>query len=120
MQRTKCTRLQARAAMPRRTVWFRNYRGISSTIAARKSEEGRTMQLRMRCLALLALAAISAVAQAQSWPSKPVRIVVPSTTGGALDIFSRLFGGAFEKQLGQPFVTDNRPGALSQIGTEAV
>jgi tripartite-type tricarboxylate transporter receptor subunit TctC len=78
------------------------------------------MQILKRWTALLALAAISAVAQAQSWPSKPVRIIVPSTTGGALDIFSRLFGGAFEKQLGQPFVTDNRPGALSQIGTEAV
>jgi tripartite-type tricarboxylate transporter receptor subunit TctC len=78
------------------------------------------MQILKRWAAAVVLAALSTTAAAQAWPSKPVRIIVPSTTGGALDIFARLLGGAYEKQLGQPFVTDNRPGALSQIGTEAV
>lgn len=71
-------------------------------------------------LAALALAMVSASAFAQAWPSKPVRLIVPTAAGGANDIFARLIGSSFEKRFGQPFVVEARPGALSQIGTEAV
>jgi tripartite-type tricarboxylate transporter receptor subunit TctC len=71
-------------------------------------------------LAALALVVASGAALAQSWPSKPVRLIVPTAAGGANDVFARLIGASFEKRFGQPFVVEARPGALSQIGTEAV
>jgi tripartite-type tricarboxylate transporter receptor subunit TctC len=59
-------------------------------------------------------------AAAQAWPAKPVRIVVPFTPGGGLDIQARLFGKKFYETLGQTFVVENRTGAGGLIGAEAV
>jgi len=59
-------------------------------------------------------------AQAQGYPTRPVRIIVGFPPGGAPDIFARLIGQWLSDRLGQPFVIDNRPGAASNIGTEAV
>ena len=56
---------------------------------------------------------------AQTYPSRPVRMIVGFAAGSAPDIVARLMGQWLSDQLGQPFVVDNRPGAASNIGTEA-
>jgi tripartite-type tricarboxylate transporter receptor subunit TctC len=68
----------------------------------------------------VALAAISRDAGAQSFPARPVRIVVGYAAGGANDILARLMGQWLSERLAQPFVIENRPGAGSNIATEAV
>ena len=67
-----------------------------------------------------ALPAVSRIARAQAYPTRPVRIVVPFTPGGASDITARLMGQWLSERLGQQFVIDNRPGGGTNIGTEAV
>jgi tripartite-type tricarboxylate transporter receptor subunit TctC len=67
-----------------------------------------------------ALPAVSRVARAQTYPSRPVRLIAPFAPGGSSDILARLMGQWLSERLGQPFVIDNRPGAASNIGTEAV
>jgi tripartite-type tricarboxylate transporter receptor subunit TctC len=67
------------------------------------------------------LGAESAVsAQADTYPSRPVRWVVPYTAGGATDVLSRLICQRLSDRLGQPFIVENKPGAGSNIGTQAV
>jgi tripartite-type tricarboxylate transporter receptor subunit TctC len=61
-----------------------------------------------------------ASAQADSYPSHPVRWVVPYTAGGATDVLSRLICQRLSERLGQPFIVENKPGAGSNIGTQAV
>src|SRR5215813_11958741 len=67
-----------------------------------------------------ALPAVSHFAWAQSYPSRPVRLVVGAPPGGGFDIVARLIGQWLSERLGQPFVIENRPGASSNIATEAV
>src|SRR5215831_14643747 len=55
-----------------------------------------------------------------TWPSRPVRIVVPASAGGIADAVARILGEGLAKRLGQPFVLDNVAGAASLIGTAAV
>ena len=71
-------------------------------------------------LALLACVLINGAAQAQSWPTKPVRVVVPFTAGSATDTMARTVGDAMSKAMGQPFVVDNKPGAGGTIGSDIV
>ena len=66
------------------------------------------------------LACTAADVPAQTWPAKPVRIVVPFTPGGGLDIQARMFAKKFYETLGQTCVVDNRTGAGGLIGAEAV
>ena len=67
-----------------------------------------------------ALPAVSRIARAQAYPSRPVRLIVPLAPGGATDIVARLMGQWLSERLGQPFVIENRPGGGGNIGTEAV
>jgi len=60
------------------------------------------------------------VAQAQAYPSRPVRLVVGFTPGGAVDIIARLIGQALSERLAKPFVIENRPGAATNLATESV
>jgi tripartite-type tricarboxylate transporter receptor subunit TctC len=66
------------------------------------------------------LPALSRLAQAQAYPARPVRIIVPLAPGGNTDIYGRLIGQWLSQRLAQAFVIENRPGANTNIGTEAV
>jgi tripartite-type tricarboxylate transporter receptor subunit TctC len=67
-----------------------------------------------------ALPAFSRIARGQTYPSRPVRIIVGFPPGGAADITARMMGQWLSERLGQPFVIENRPGAGTNIGSEAV
>jgi tripartite-type tricarboxylate transporter receptor subunit TctC len=67
-----------------------------------------------------ALPAVSGIARAQAYPTRPVRLITGFPAGGPTDLLARPIGQWLSDRLGQPFVIDNRPGAGSNIGTEAV
>ncbi len=69
---------------------------------------------------LAALLAAPLVALAQSWPAKPVKIIVPYPPGGSTDFVGRLLGATMSSALGQPFVVENRAGGDAMIGTSLV
>ena len=75
-------------------------------------------------LQLAAGAAVLSAGAPQAWsqtyPSRPLRLILGYGPGAAPDIVARLIGQWLSERLGQPFVIDNRPGAGSNIGTEAV
>jgi tripartite-type tricarboxylate transporter receptor subunit TctC len=70
-------------------------------------------------LGLVAWLGAIVAAQAQEWPARPVRIIVPLAPGGGGDVFARLIGEELAKRFGQPFVVENRPGGALNIGTRA-
>jgi tripartite-type tricarboxylate transporter receptor subunit TctC len=74
--------------------------------------------MKIRAALTLALAAVSAAAQ--EYPNKSVRVIVPFAPGGSADVFGRFLAQRLQESLGQTFVIDNRPGAGSLIGTDAV
>src|SRR5262247_392258 len=67
-----------------------------------------------------ALPAMSRIARAQAYPSRPVRIIVGFAPAGGTDIMARLIGQWLSERLDQQFVIENRPGAASNVATEAV
>ena len=67
-----------------------------------------------------ALPAVSRITWAQTYPTRPVRIIAATAPGGGPDILARLMGQRLSERLGQPFVIENRPGAGTNIGTEAM
>lgn len=73
-----------------------------------------------RLLAALALCLAAGAAAAQSWPSRPVRVMVPFPPGGAPDLVGRTLAARLAERLGQPFVVENRTGAGGNIAAEAV
>src|SRR6516164_8735026 len=67
-----------------------------------------------------ALTAVSRIAEAQAYPSRPVRFLVPFPAGGPSDVLARLYGQKLSQRWNQPVVVENRVGATGTIGTEAV
>jgi tripartite-type tricarboxylate transporter receptor subunit TctC len=67
-----------------------------------------------------ALSAVSHIAWAQTYPTRPLRLIVPFGPAGAMDITARLIGQWLSERLGQQVVIENRPGAGGNVGTEAV
>jgi tripartite-type tricarboxylate transporter receptor subunit TctC len=74
----------------------------------------------MRILAAAAALFLATFAQAQTWPTRPVKMIVPFASGGPADIYARVLAQNLQEALGQPFVTEDRPGGGSVIGTDAV
>ena len=74
----------------------------------------------MKVLIGIALALAAGLAQAQSFPSKPMRLVVPYPPGGVTDILGRALAQSMGEQLGQSVIVDNKPGAGGAIGTDAI
>ena len=81
---------------------------------------GPPMKFATSLAAALALSLSATAAGAQTWPDKPVHIVVPLTAGSATDVMARLVGRHLADALGQPFIVENKPGAAGTIGTGAV
>ena len=72
----------------------------------------------LKKLLLILLMGLSLFAQAQTWPTKPIKLVIPFPPGGGNDALGRLVGLKLGEALGQPVVVDNRPGAGATIGTD--
>ena len=68
----------------------------------------------------VALPAVPRCARAQAYPTRPVRLIAPFAPGGNVDLIARIMGQLLTERLGQPFIIENRPGAGTNIGTEAV
>ena len=69
-------------------------------------------------IAALVLLALASTADAQSWPSKPIRIISPYPPAGANDLLARIIAPKLSEQLGQPVVGEHRAGATGNIGAE--
>jgi len=78
------------------------------------------MKWQFRGAVLMAGAMLGCAAQAQSFPSKPIRIIIPFVAGGSSDIVGRAIGSKFQELLGQPAVVENKPGANGAIAAEFV
>src|ERR1043165_2858667 len=74
----------------------------------------------LKLLIKLFIAGFSSFALAQSWPTRPVRVIVNVAPGGVADVTARVLGARLTESLGQPFVVENRAGGDGYIGFEAV
>src|SRR5689334_10270310 len=81
----------------------------------RREEEGNTVKRFLRCLVLFALCLGMAAATAQSFPTKPVRLLVAFPPGGGPDLVARLLAAKLTETLGQQFIVENRVGANGNI-----
>src|SRR5262245_8815095 len=75
---------------------------------------------RRLALALLALLLVALPAAAQTWPSRPVKLIVPFGAGSTPDFVMRLIADHLKDRLGQNFIVENKPGASGNLGTDAV
>lgn len=81
----------------------------------------RFLQSMMGAAALLVAAVfVPAAAQAQNYPARPIKIIVPAPPGGAIDLIARVVGDKLATALGQPVIVDNRPGASNNLGTDVL
>ena len=80
----------------------------------------RAFRMAWRALALLAVLATGLPARAESYPARPIRLVVPESAGSIADAWARRLARPMEQALGQPFVIEHRPGASGTLGAEAV
>src|SRR5688500_10500529 len=78
------------------------------------------MPARSLAIAFAAFSVLATPAQAQTWPTQTIRLIVPFPAGGSNDVMARLIAPHLEKALGQTVLVDNRPAAAGQVGTAAV
>src|SRR5437660_5164243 len=93
-----------------------NRRSLRMALPLRRDYRGGLMH---RALPALLLAFAASVAAAQSYPSKPIHLIVPFPPGGPTDIVGRLVGQRLSEGIGQPVVVENRPGAGGTVGSTA-
>ncbi len=79
-----------------------------------------TLQIRKWLGVLFCAAMVPAAALAQTYPNKPIRIVVPFAAGGAVDVVARAVGQRMSEQMGNPVIIENKPGASANLGAEQV
>src|SRR5258707_13352181 len=72
------------------------------------------------CLALARLALHAGAAVAQTYPNKPIRVIVPFVAGGPVDMLARMLGAKLSESLGQPAIVENRPRAGGNVAADAV
>ena len=84
------------------------------------SRSSCALRLTAWLFAAMAFALPAVEASAQSYPNRPIRMIVPFTPGTSMDIVARAVGEKIDQRLGQPVVVDNRPGATGIIGSDAV
>jgi tripartite-type tricarboxylate transporter receptor subunit TctC len=92
-------------------------------VVNKNSPPSHPRRIFVRCAGALAFSSLMLVglqATAQTYPSKPIRIVSPYPPGGAADVISRIIGKRLSEETGQPVMVDNRPGAGGGIGTQHV
>src|SRR6195256_1723299 len=97
----------------------------ASSLSSRRNRRDAMAKHRLGGIVVLvilatAMLANGAAAWADHYPSRPIRIVVPTQAGAAQDILARLMQPYLEKSFGQPIIVENRSGASTMIGTEAV
>lgn len=91
---------------------------VSKTLGRRRPSSRADAVIALMALAALALHTGGAFAQ--TYPSKPIRVIVPFVAGGAVDMLARLVGAKVSEQLGQPVIVENRPGAGGTVAADAV
>src|SRR5215813_10486347 len=69
---------------------------------------------------LIFAAGLASAATAQTWPTKPIRVIAPFPAGGLVDVLARAVGEELARSLGQPVIVENRPGAGGNIGADVV
>jgi tripartite-type tricarboxylate transporter receptor subunit TctC len=105
--------------------------GLSAADDAARKQNGIARGARLMTTTIRGLIAVAALAMcvsaistpnasAQTWPNRPIRMIVPYTPGGYTDLMARLVGQKISDALGQPIVFENKPGANAVIGTDAV
>src|ERR1700716_869229 len=102
--------------MPLWFLWGRTARTVCVAIES----QGDTMIVRTTLIALAAFLVSTFSAAAQTYPTRPVTIVVPYTAGGTPDVTRRDMGRRLEQRLGRPFIVEYKPGAASGIGAAYV
>lgn len=80
----------------------------------------RRLSFRAAMIGMLAMSILTGTAMADSFPSRPIRIVVPYAAGGPTDALARIVGKSLQERLGQPVIIDNKPGASGMIGAAVV
>ena len=99
------------------TLWRR------LTALWRQHKRSRSGGLELACALLLGLAlglGLTGKAQADTYPSKPIRVIIPAGAGDSCDTLVRVLGPKVSERIGQPFVLDNRPGSSGQLGLSLI
>ena len=100
----------------------RNFRSLPRRTKSSQQKPGEAPLVRTLLIAIIALSTIigSQSASAQTYPSKPIHLIVPYPAGGGTDFFARLVGQKMSDLIGQPIVVENKPGAATNLRADFV